>query len=116
MDAQEKSFFCATLADDKQARDLVILELKEASSLADYFIICSGTSDRHVRAIAENIELNMKKRGEKALGVEGLQTCKWVLMDYDDVIIHVFQSEERSFYQLENLWLDCPRIPFEPKA
>lgn len=111
-DSREKSLYCARLASSKKARDLVILELKVHSSLADYFIICGGTSDRHVRAIAEHIELNLKAHGSHALGIEGLREGKWVLLDYADVIIHIFQEKEREFYDLESLWIECPRIAY----
>lgn len=112
MDSLEKSLFCAKLACDKKAENLVILEIKKISSLADYFIICSGTSDRHVQAITNNIEISMKEKGALTLGVEGIREAKWVLLDYNDVIIHVFQEKERQFYDLEGLWTECPRIPF----
>ncbi len=112
MDSPEKFLFCAKLAHDKKARNLVILELKGVSSLADYFIICSGTSDRHVQAIASHIEISLKEKGSFALGIEGFRAGRWVLLDYDDVIIHVFQEKEREFYDLESLWNECPCIPF----
>jgi ribosome-associated protein len=111
-DSHEKALYCARLACSKKARELVILELKGHSSLADYFIICGGTSDRHVRAVAEHLELNLKARGSQALGIEGLREGKWVLLDCADVIIHVFQEKEREFYDLESLWVECPRIAF----
>lgn len=112
MDSHEKSLFCARLACDKKAENLVILELKGLSALADYFIICGGTSDRHVQAIASHIEISLKEKGFLALGIEGIREGKWVLLDYDDVIIHVFQEKERMFYDLESLWTECSRIPF----
>ena len=111
MDSLEKALFCAETANDNKAVDLVILELKAETSLSDYFIICSGTSDRHTKSIAENIEHALKEKGVKPLGKEGLQEAKWILLDYDDVIIHIFQTEEREFYDLESLWDDCPKIP-----
>ena len=110
MDSLEKSAFCARLANDKQAKDLIILELKQMSCLADYFIICTGTSNRHVQALANHIQASLKEIGIHALGIEGVREGKWVLLDFDDVIIHVFMEEERQFYDLENLWVECPRI------
>ncbi len=111
MDSLEKALFCAETANDNKAIDLVMLELKNETALADYFIICNGTSDRHIKAMAENIEHKLKEKGIKALGKEGMQESKWILLDYDDVIIHIFQKEERDFYDLERLWDECPRIP-----
>jgi len=117
LDSHEKSICCARLAGDKKANNIVILELRGVSSLADFFIICSGTSDRHVQAIANHIETTMKKEMESiALGVEGLREGRWVLLDYDDVIIHVFQEKERALYDLESLWTECPRVPFYDTA
>ena len=111
MDSLEKALFCGKTANDNKAIELVILELKNETALADYFIICNGTSDRHVKAMAEDIEHKLKEKGIKALGKEGMQESKWILLDYDDVIIHIFQKEERDFYDLELLWDECPRIP-----
>jgi len=112
LDSLEKSFACARMIYDKKGKNLEILELKNISPLSDYFIVCSGTSDRHVKALANHIEISMKEKGSFPLGIEGLREGKWVLMDYDDIIIHIFQEDDRGFYDLENLWLDCPRIPF----
>lgn len=116
LDSLEKALFCVGLIRDNKGVEPVVLELKGTTSLTDYFIVCSGTSDRHVQAIAEHIEGSMKAEGTLALGIEGLKEGKWVLLDYDDVIMHVFQKEERSFYDLENLWGECPRIPIPEVA
>ncbi|MCP4714366.1 MAG: ribosome silencing factor [Deltaproteobacteria bacterium] len=111
MDPREKAFFCIQCALDKKALDPVLLDLQGVSPLADYFIICSGTSVRHIQAIAQHIEVSFKSHGDYALGIEGSREGKWVLLDYDDVIIHLFQEHERTFYDLENLWSECSRIP-----
>ena len=113
MDALEKARACVRLADDKKALRAVILELRGLSVLADYFIICSAGSSRGAQAIAGHIETMMRDHGVRARGIEGLSEGSWVLMDYDDVIIHIFQETERAFYDLENLWSECPRVPFE---
>ncbi|MFN3740110.1 MAG: ribosome silencing factor [Thermodesulfovibrionales bacterium] len=101
------------LATDKKARDIVILELKDLTILTDYFIICSGDSTTQVRAIVEHIEENLGKAGLKPLSIEGLSYSHWVLMDYGDIIVHVFEEETRHYYELEKLWLDAPRIEKE---
>jgi ribosome-associated protein len=80
------------------------------SSLADAFIVCSGQSNRQVMAIAEHIRTTLKQRGVQALRIEGLKEGHWVLMDYGDVIIHIFYDPVRSFYDLEGLWADAPRL------
>jgi ribosome-associated protein len=95
---------------EKKAKDLVILNVREISAFADYFIICSGTSDRQVRAIAAAIQENLKTADILPLGVEGEAAGQWVLVDYDDVIIHIFLDPVRTFYDLERLWSEAPRM------
>ncbi|HEX9948540.1 MAG TPA: ribosome silencing factor [Thermodesulfobacteriota bacterium] len=109
-DSKEKSLFCAKAALEKKAFNVTILELKKASSLTDYFLICSGRSDRQVQAIAESIEEKMSERGARPLGEEGMREGRWVLMDYDDVVIHIFYDPVRRHYDLEGLWIEAPRI------
>lgn len=116
MDSREKALQCARYADEKNARDITILELKGVSALADYFLLCSATSDRHAHAVADYIQLSLKQEGITALGVEGAREAKWVLLDFDDVIVHVFQQDERAFYDLDTLWIDCPRLAFQRAA
>jgi len=101
---------------DKKAQDVLVLELKGLSIIADYFVICSGESTTQVRAIVEAIEEHFLKKGTRPLGIEGLNYSHWVLIDYGDVIIHVFEEETRAYYQLEKLWLDAPRIHIEEKG
>jgi ribosome-associated protein len=116
-DSKEKSLFCAKAALEKKAFNVTILELKKASSLTDYFLICSGRSDRQVQAIAESIEEKMSEMGARPLGEEGMREGRWVLMDYDDVVIHIFYDPVRRHYDLEGLWIEAPRIdPPEDKG
>lgn len=98
-----------TIADVK-GLDPVALEVKGLCSFADYFLICSGTSRRHVLALAEHLEEAMKQAGVKPLGVEGLQEGLWVLMDFNDLVIHIFSQPLREFYNLEGLWAEAPRL------
>jgi ribosome-associated protein len=109
-DSKEKSIFCAQAALEKKAFDITILELKKASSLTDYFLICSGRSDRQVQAIAQSIEEKMGEQGIHPLGEEGMREGRWVLVDYDDVVIHIFYDQVRRYYDLEGLWIEAPRI------
>ena len=109
-DSKEKSIFCAQAALEKKAFDITIVELKKASSLTDYFLICSGRSDRQVQAIAQSIEEKMGAQGIRPLGEEGMREGRWVLMDYDDVVIHIFYDQLRRYYDLEGLWIEAPRI------
>jgi len=100
----------------KKAMHLVILDVHELSSVADVFIICSGRSNRQVKAIAEHILVDLKKHDIKPLSIEGMSEGHWVLMDYGHVIIHVFYDPVRSFYDLESLWIDAARIETESMA
>ena len=101
---------CTNAALDKKAKNLIILKVKELSSFTDYFIICSGTSDRQVKGIAASIEETLKKSGIQPLGIEGQNTGNWILMDYGDVIIHIFYEPTREFYDIERLWSDVPSM------
>jgi ribosome-associated protein len=109
-DSRTRALRGVNAALEKKAKDLVILNVKEISDFADYFIICSGTSDRQVRAIAAAIQENLKTANILPLGIEGEAAGQWVLMDYDDVIIHIFLDPIRNFYDLERLWSEAPRM------
>jgi ribosome-associated protein len=97
----------------KKARNPVLLDVSHLTSLADAFLICHGTSNRQVSAIAEHIQRDLKKKGIKALSVDGLKEGHWVLMDYGHVVVHIFYESTRSFYNLEGLWSDARRIQTE---
>jgi ribosome-associated protein len=103
---------CAALraAGDKKAQEIVVLDLREIASFTDYFIITSGTNVRQVQAIADEVVEQLKKQETKALRVEGYSTAEWVLVDYGDFILHVFEDKARRFYDLERLWRDAVRV------
>jgi ribosome-associated protein len=109
----EKYLLCTEAALNKKAIDLVILDVKNYCSFTDYFIICSGKSDRQVRGISQYIEEELKKRKVFSLGIEGISEGKWVLMDYNDVVIHIFYAPVREYYDLESLWSDAKRVPYK---
>ena len=96
-----------------KAQEPVILEVKGLSNIGDYFIICSGGSKRHVQALAQNLQEDLKQVGVKPLGVEGLDEGHWVLLDYIDVVVHLFIKPLREFYDLEGLWVEARRVPVE---
>ena len=98
----------------RKAVDGVVLDLRTLSDAADYFIVVSGTSDTHVRAIAEHVLETMEQRGMKAHHIEGLASGRWVLLDFFDVVVHVFHPSLREFYQLEGLWSDAPQRAILP--
>lgn len=106
----EKTQLCAVAADSKKAEGIVVLDVQPFSSVADRFLICSGASDRQVRAIADAIEEQLTQNGEKPIAVEGYQKGTWVLIDCADLIIHVFDDEMRRFYDLERLWYRAARV------
>lgn len=115
-----RTLACVRAALDKKAYDLVVLETGRLSSIADYFVICSGRSDTQVQAIVEGIEQALKAEGTRPLSVEGVERGQWALMDYGDVVVHVFQVPVRGFYDLERLWVRAPRVelpePFHTQA
>ena len=106
----DKTQLCALAADSRKAEDIVVLDVEQLSSVADYFLICSGTSDRQVRAIADAIAEELAQHGEKPLAMEGYQKGTWVLIDCADLIVHVFDDDTRRFYGLERLWHRAPHV------
>jgi ribosome-associated protein len=97
-------------AEERKAYDLRVLQLGEVTSFTDYFLICSGTSERQVKAIADSVQQTMKDERVRPLQVEGYKNGRWVLMDYGDFVVHIFDQETRSFYGLERLWADAPDV------
>ena len=95
-------------ADDKRAEDIMVLNMKGISLIADYFIICHGNSDKQVQAIAREIREKAEEQGHVLKRMEGFDEARWVLIDLGDVVVHVFHREERSYYNLERLWGDAP--------
>ena len=110
---QELARLCADIALDNKAEDLVLLDVRGLTSFTDYFLIMSGRSTRHVQGLAEKIESEMGAKRISSKNCEGLQEGLWVLLDYDDVIVHIFYSDTRSFYDLDGLWHDAPKIDIE---
>ena len=111
MDSKQLALLCRELADNKKAENIVILELLELSSVTDYFVICTGTSEPHLRAIVE--EITDKLREAHALrprAMDGTLQTAWVVLDFFDVIVHVMRADVREHYDLEGLWGDAPRL------
>ncbi len=111
MDSKKLALLCRELADNKKAENIVILELLELSSVTDYFVICTGTSEPHLRAIVD--EITGKLREEHALrprAMDGALQTAWVVLDFFDVIVHVMRADVREHYDLEGLWGDAPRV------
>ncbi|MEK6697304.1 MAG: ribosome silencing factor [Candidatus Deferrimicrobiota bacterium] len=103
---------CAGLAREKKGFDILALDVREHAGFTDYFLICSGSSDRQIQALSRHIAETLKKeQGVKALGTEGLREGRWVLLDYGDFVVHVFQDSVREFYNFDQLWGAAPEVP-----
>lgn len=113
MTALEKAACAANVLDRKKADDIRVLGVSDLTILADYFIICSAPSTTQVKALADALEEEMDKQGESLLKKEGKQGLNWILMDYGDVIVHIFYQETRDFYGLERLWADAREIELD---
>ena len=100
----------------KKAEDILVLDLRDLTSFTDFFLIVTGNSSRQNEAISESVEVELKRRGTRPLGVEGRETAEWILMDYGSFIIHVFSRHAREHYSLEKLWGDAPRIAYVERA
>ena len=109
--ALETALLCAEGADSKKAFDILILDIRAFTVIADYFVICSGSNTTQVNAIADSIGHTLAQAGIRYSHVEGTADARWVLMDYGDVVVHVFDEETRTYYSLEKLWGEAPRIP-----
>ena len=109
-DPRETALLCVRYALDKKAYDLLLLDVGALTSLADYFLICTGRSDTQVQAIAQSIQESLNKLGRRARMIEGMSGGQWVLMDYGDVVVHVFLESVREFYDLERLWARAPVV------
>nr|CTQ96182.1 Iojap protein [Kibdelosporangium sp. MJ126-NF4] len=106
----------ANAAADKLATDIVVLDVSNQLVITDCFVIASAPNERQVGAIVDFVEEKMREAGTKPVRREGAREGRWVLLDFVDVVVHVQHTEERSFYSLERLWKDCPRIEFEPES
>jgi len=102
-------------ASEKKAIDPVVLDLREIASFTDYFVICSGANERQVQAISDEVYEQLKKAGAPAARVEGYKTAEWILLDYGDFVVHVFEQKARKFYDLERLWRESKRLTLPPE-
>jgi len=111
LSAEEKALCCARLAFEKKAHQLVVLHTGIISSIAEYFVICSGRSVRQTRAIAGHIHTQLKRQHQQIpLGVEGEKEGFWILMDYDEIVVHIFDEPTRELFSLEKIWNEAPRV------
>lgn len=111
----EMALAAARTADENRGRDIVILDMRELTPVFDYFVIATGTSRRQLHAMSEEIDHVLEDElGDERLGIEGYRDSRWILLDYGNVVIHLFDQETRSFYNLEELWGDAAGVPYEP--
>jgi ribosome-associated protein len=111
VEIRDVAVLAAHAASDKKATDIMVIDVAQLLVVTEYFVICTGNTDIQVRAIADEVEDRVREdAGMKPIGREGAEEGKWVLLDYGDFVVHVFQPEERGFYRLEKLWGDAPRV------
>lgn len=109
----ERAIECAQLAADNKAKDVVILDLRGLTPLYDFFILATGSSRRQIHAIADEIDHMLQAHGEKRLSTQGYQISSWIVQDYGDIVVHVFNPDSRTYYALEDLWADAPRLEWK---
>lgn len=114
-ESARRLLLCINAVLQKKAKNIIVLNVKDTSSFTDYMLICSGATDRQVQAVSAAIQAYLKKEGIRPMSVEGEANAEWILLDYDDVVISVFQESARSFYGLEDLW-DAPRMQIDENA
>jgi ribosome-associated protein len=116
MDSRKLALLCRELADNRKAEDIVILDLRKLSSITDYFVICTGTSEPHLRAIVDEIQERLEEDYQlNPRGTDGATNTSWVVLDYFDVIVHIMRDDVRSLYNLEDLWGDAPQVKTRKK-
>jgi ribosome-associated protein len=115
LDPEQKALRAREALLDKRAVDPVLLDMREITLITDFFLICSGRSNVHIRALSEAVLDALSEAGIRPYGLEGRDEARWVLLDFGDLIVHIFSEENREFYSLERLWSDAPRVP-DPAA
>jgi len=111
--AIERATLCARVALDNKARDILVLDMRGVTPLYDYVVLATGSSRRQIHAIAEEVDAALHAEGDARLSIEGYEASKWVVQDYGDVVVHVFDPETRRYFALEDLWADAPRLDWE---
>ena len=111
--ALERACLAARVAADNKGRDILVLDMRGITPLYDFFVLATGASRRQIHTIAEEIDAGLRRVGDKRRAIEGYQASKWVVQDYGDIIVHVFDPDTREYYALEELWADAPRVDWE---
>jgi len=111
--ALDRAFLCARVAADNKGRDVLVLDMRGVTPLYDFFVLATGGSRRQIHTIAEEIDAALHTEGDQRLSIEGYEASKWVVQDYGDIVVHIFDPEAREYYSLEELWADAPRLDWE---
>ncbi len=109
----EQAIQCARIAEDNKSKDILVLDMRGITPIFDFFVIMTGASRRQIHTLAEEVDAYMRTEGEKRLSIQGYQASRWVVQDYGDIVVHVFDQESRGYYGLEDLWADAPRIDWK---
>jgi len=111
--AVQHALLCARVAEDNKAKSIVVLDMREITPLYDFFVLATGLSRRQIHNIAEEVDAQMAAEGEVRLGIEGYEAGRWVVQDYGDIVVHLFDQDTRGYYALDDLWADARRIDWE---
>ena len=115
-DALQRALVAARVAEENRGRDIVVLDMRQLTPIFDYFVLASGTSRRQLHAMSEEIDHALEEGlGDRRMGIEGYAESRWILLDYGDVVIHLFEPETRAYYALGHLWGQAKQVPFEPR-
>jgi ribosome-associated protein len=112
-DALDRACLCARVAADNKARDVVVLDMRGVTPIYDFLVLTTGASRRQMHAIAEEVDDAMRDVGDRRLGIEGYEASRWIVQDYGDVVVHIFDAEAREYYALEDLWADAKKVDWE---
>ena len=111
--ALDRARLCARVGEENNAKNVLVLDMRGITPLFDFFVLLTGASRRQIHTIAEEIDAAMRAEGDRRLSIQGYQASRWVVQDYGDVVVHVFDADSRAYYQLEELWADAPRIDWQ---
>ncbi len=106
----------AKACEEKKAAQITVLDVRDLTSIADYFIVCSTSNERQARAITDDLRISMRGKGVRELGVEGVNDAKWILQDFGDIVVHIFHESQREFYDIEGLWADARKVKWTRAA
>jgi ribosome-associated protein len=111
--ALDRAALCARVSEENKAKNVLVLDMHGITPLYDFFVICTGSSRRQIHTIAEEIDAAMRATGDERLSIQGYQASRWIVQDYGDVVVHVFDPDSRAYYALEDLWADAPRVDWQ---